>query len=265
MSQSLMAIFISLLPGCSSEDVKGPVDCSLSSLTLVLQSTTDASSCTSADGAIALQASGGEGPYTFEMGGAKNDMGAFDGLAAGNYEAKVTDSNSCTSRLGVSIKAAGSDLGLVATTVADTGCLSGNGAITITGQGGMGPFVFRINNGPFGTTSTFPGLKAGEYSVAVKDGQGCVFIDRATIARGETGVSFSAQIKPIIDTKCALSGCHNGDNGANRNWTIFGNVKANAGNIKTRTGNRSMPLTGSLTQDQIDLIACWVDDGAKDN
>ena len=46
---------------------------------------------------------------------------------------------------------------------------------------------------------------------------------------------------------------------------IFANVQGNAGQIKTLTGNRTMPAEGSLTQAEIDMIACWVDDGAVAN
>lgn len=263
---SWVSFFIlSLQLGCSSnDDGMQIIDCSQSTLTISLIQSTDASGCTTADGEITVDASGGEGPYTFEIGSVKNDGGFFDGLTAGIYEVKVTDANSCLRVLDVSLSA-GSTLSLAATPTPDTDCLTGNGTITATEAGGFAPYEFRLNNGAFGSSSTFSALKAGNYTVEVKDSGGCSFIKSVTIEKGETGVSFSAQIKPIIDTKCALSGCHNGDNGANRNWTVFSNVKSNASNIKTRTGNRSMPLTGSLSQEQIDLIACWVDDGAKDN
>ncbi|MDZ7647994.1 MAG: hypothetical protein U5K54_12920 [Cytophagales bacterium] len=58
---------------------------------------------------------------------------------------------------------------------------------------------------------------------------------------GATGISYAADIAPILQTNCIKSGCHNGDNGAQRNWSVFTNVQSDAQNIKTRTGNRSMP------------------------
>jgi hypothetical protein len=92
-------------------------------------------------------------------------------------------------------------------------------------------------------------------------------IDRSVCATLGT-VSFQDDIKPILETNCIKSGCHNGDNGATLNWSVFANVQAKASAIKTRTGNKSMPAdiapTG-LPQSQIDLIACWVDQGAKNN
>lgn len=83
--------------------------------------------------------------------------------------------------------------------------------------------------------------------------------------------SFSEDIRPIIQTKCALSGCHNGDMGPDLNWTIFQNFhqRAESGLVKFRVTNRIMPPDysqgGPLTQEQINTIACWTDQGAFNN
>lgn len=81
-----------------------------------------------------------------------------------------------------------------------------------------------------------------------------------------TTVSFATDIKPIIETSCLInnSQCH-GKNLSIPNWANFSEVQAKAALIKTKTGNRSMPKIGSLSQAQIDLIACWVDNGAQNN
>jgi len=84
------------------------------------------------------------------------------------------------------------------------------------------------------------------------------------VPRANTGISWANQIKPIVDVSCAKSGCH--VNGTGRiDLTKFDVVKANAAQIKTRVVNKSMPFDGTLTADQIELIACWVDDGAFNN
>ena len=76
-----------------------------------------------------------------------------------------------------------------------------------------------------------------------------------------TGVSWSSSVSSIISTSCAISGCHIPGTGR-ANFLDPATVQANAEDIKTRTGNRTMPQTGSLTDEQIEHIACWVDDGA---
>jgi hypothetical protein len=68
-----------------------------------------------------------------------------------------------------------------------------------------------------------------------------------------------------------LSGCHNGDMGPDLNWTSFEQFhkRASRGEVKFRVTNRIMPPAdspgGALSQEQIDAIACWSDQGALNN
>lgn len=98
----------------------------------------------------------------------------------------------------------------------------------------------------------------------------CVYHDfPQTVCREE--ISFANDVRPIILTKCAVSGCHNGDMGPDLNWTDFAQFhkRAESGLVKYRVTNRIMPPSftqaGPLSQDQIDMIACWTDQGARNN
>jgi hypothetical protein len=83
--------------------------------------------------------------------------------------------------------------------------------------------------------------------------------------------SFSQHVLPIIQTKCAISGCHNGDLGEDFNWLQFENFheRAESGLLKFRVTHRIMPPSnspeGPLSQEQINAIACWTDQGALHN
>ena len=83
--------------------------------------------------------------------------------------------------------------------------------------------------------------------------------------------TFAEDVKPIIETKCAISGCHNGDMGAELNWTNFEEFhkRAASGLVKFRVTHHIMPPStspaGPLTQEQINAIACWSDQGALNN
>ena len=77
-------------------------------------------------------------------------------------------------------------------------------------------------------------------------------------------VTFTATILPIISTSCAITGCHVPGTGR-QNFMDNNTIKNNAEEIKERTQIRDMPRRGSLTQKQIDQIACWVDNGAPLN
>jgi hypothetical protein len=83
-------------------------------------------------------------------------------------------------------------------------------------------------------------------------------------------VSFSEEVFPIVQNNCAISGCHNGDNGADKNWLNFSLFKSNAADVKDRitrpvTDSGHMPQTGSISREQIQTIVCWVDQGAQNN
>ena len=83
-------------------------------------------------------------------------------------------------------------------------------------------------------------------------------------------ISFASDVKPIIEQKCAISGCHNGDNGNDINWTVFANFQSHGAEVQDRitrpaTAAGHMPRVGSLTDVQIQTIYCWVAQGARNN
>ena len=79
--------------------------------------------------------------------------------------------------------------------------------------------------------------------------------------------SFSTHIGPLLQTNCAVSGCHVAGNQF-PDLTNFNHVKDFALLIKQKTSNRTMPPPESgrvLSKAQIDQISCWVDSGALNN
>ena len=82
-------------------------------------------------------------------------------------------------------------------------------------------------------------------------------------------VSFASDINPIVTSKCAISGCHNGSLGDERDWRQVARLQEHKTLMKEYTRGHIMPPSespeGPLTQDQIDLISCWVDQGAPNN
>jgi mono/diheme cytochrome c family protein len=80
-------------------------------------------------------------------------------------------------------------------------------------------------------------------------------------------VSYADDIRPILDTNCQLSGCHGSATGI-PSWATYTTVSTNAASIKNMTGSKMMPPASSgksLTDEQIEKIADWVDDGAQNN
>jgi len=137
------------------------------------------------------------------------------------------------------------------------------GEISASATGGSGTFTFSIDGTNFQSSGDFDNLAGGDYTIEVKDGNGCLDDEMTTIEEIPE-VFYGDQIRPIIDTNCQVSNCH-GSNGNIPTFATYDDVKNSAGGIKFRTGNGTMPLNGSLSDEDIGLIADWVDIGAPEN
>ncbi len=213
-----------------------------------------------------MAATGGVQPYDYSLGdGVYQTNPVFDKLAAGSYHITVKDTKGCKNSILVDIAAEGSNLSATVTTSDDTQCLTNNGSVTLAPAGGASPYVAKIDDGTFGNAVTFSGLGSGVHSIILKDANDCERVFNVSIGRGNTGISYKSDIVPIFNANCNFNGCH-GAGTTGRDWTLYSDVKNKAASIATRTANRSMPIGGfTLTEQQIQQIACWVDDGAINN
>jgi hypothetical protein len=78
---------------------------------------------------------------------------------------------------------------------------------------------------------------------------------------------YSTDIAPIIQSKCAIPGCHNaaGASGG-RVFESYNEVRAAVDRIRQRAIiEKTMPKTGSLSSFQIAQLKCWIDSGAPNN
>jgi len=99
----------------------------------------------------------------------------------------------------------------------------------------------------------------------------------------DKNVSYNEYIQPVLTIKCSTSGCHNDESMAgNYSVTSWSNVVTpgivNPGNIETSIlvwriegiGVEIMPPIGNLlskplTENQIEGIKTWIEEGAKSN
>lgn len=61
----------------------------------------------------------------------------------------------------------------IAITQTNTTCGASTGTITATGSGSTGPYTYNINGGAFQPGGAFTGLAAGNYTIIVRDANGC--------------------------------------------------------------------------------------------
>jgi len=151
-------------------------------------------------------------------------------------------------------------LAITVASVVDASCGDNTGSINVSSSGANGAVMYSLDGGTAQGSATFADVAQGSYTVKVTDANGC---NAEVTAEVETGVVL-ADIMPIITTNCAISNCHNGDRTSLPNFSMAATLIANAAAVKTRTGNETMPPAGrdDLTASQIQMIACWVDDGA---
>ena len=258
----LAGIVLTLLEACSGSDIPGALDCEGSTLGLVIESVQGTSNCNSTDGSIVAAATGGEGPYAYSLNSLDaQTSGNFTSLIAGIYTVTVTDAHQCTARVNnVSVTAAGFTITTEITP--DNSCLDGAGTVTLHASDATPPYQYRLGDGDYADSNQFAGLQEGEHTISVKDNSNCEVTLNVTVPRGNSGVSWEQEILPIVKASCALSGCHDGLLQPDLRKYEKAHFYANL--IKKYTQDRSMPFEGSITQDQIDLIACWVDDGAPE-
>ena len=154
-------------------------------------------------GAIDMTIQGGVLPYSYawNSGPVTEDL---SGILAGTYILQVTDAAGCvfTSTQLVTQPATAISLSETHTNVS---CFGGsNGAIDLTTTGGVGNFVYSWTATQ--VSQDISGLIAGNYSVNVTDGNGCLAQLTVSITQPSAALSLSQQITNVS--------CNGGANGA---------------------------------------------------
>lgn len=145
--------------------------------------------------------------------------------------------------------------------VTNTDCGSFTGSILATAS--ISNVEFSIDGDKFQSSGTFSKLGQGSYNVQVREiNSNC---GTSAAVQVPSGVSYNNTVKNIIETNCAISGCHVAGRDI-PDFKDFSNVQENASTIKLRVNNGTMPPGNrAITEQDKQLITCWVDDGALDN
>lgn len=133
------------------------------------------------DGSITLSALGGTPPYKYAInGGAYQTSATFSGLTAGTYQFTVRDDNFCEYTQSLTI---GFTTTITATVnVTQVFCSGGaTGSISASGSNGTAPYTYSLDGVNFQTSGIFDSLSAGNYTVTVKDANGCLALQNVTL------------------------------------------------------------------------------------
>ncbi|MEP7144589.1 MAG: hypothetical protein ABI707_17035 [Ferruginibacter sp.] len=81
-----------------------------------------------------------------------------------------------------------------------------------------------------------------------------------------TPASFSADVFPLITSKCAISGCHDATASGGHIFQSYNQIIAAKDMINVQVViQKTMPETGALPPAQINIIRCWIEGGALNN
>jgi hypothetical protein len=137
------------------------------------------------NGSITLSVSGGSSNFSFSWSTGATTKDIFN-LPAGSYSVTIRDSvNGCIEVRNYSITQPAATLSFTTIRTNATGC-SSLGTITAAPSGGTAPYTYRLNNGTYQSAGTFTGLSGGDYTVWVRDANGCATSKIVTITDSGT-------------------------------------------------------------------------------
>jgi hypothetical protein len=157
--------------GCSAEIAVSVSNLDGPSISLL---SVEPSTCTAADGSIAVSYDGGgQGPFTYTW---SHDAGLNEpqanNLVAGNYGLTITDATGCSDVLMATVTTAFTAL-LPNLSTAPASCAQNDGSANVTLSGGTAPFTYNWSHDASLSGPGATNLPVGAHSLTITDGNGC--------------------------------------------------------------------------------------------
>lgn len=130
--------------------------------------------CAGGVGSIALQGTGGTPGYTYAKdAGPYGPTNNWNNLPVGAYTIHLKDANGCIKDTIIYIQAP-PQVNIINLVVMNASCNGApTGSITYGASGGVAPYQYAINAGPYVGAGNFTNLAAGNYTIVVKDANNC--------------------------------------------------------------------------------------------
>ncbi|MCV2485861.1 T9SS type A sorting domain-containing protein [Flavobacterium sp. SH_e] len=148
---------------------------------VVVDFTTTSTNCFNDNsGSITVTATGGKAPYIYSINNSiYSSNNVFTALSAGQYNINVKDALGCI--ISSAALVTQPDLLVINNTISNnTNVNSNDGKIIITPSGGTAPYLYSLKNGNGSiliapqTSNIFTDLSVGQYTIEVKDANGCI-------------------------------------------------------------------------------------------
>lgn len=203
------------------------------------------------DGAFSFAVSGGnDGGYQGYLysinGGAYTGTSQYTGRPAGNYAVKIKDDRGCEITKNIVLQQPAAPVSLTVSDITHLACGGiPTGSITLQTTGGTIPYAYTLNNGAPQASPVFGSLLVGNYTLAVKDVNGCAATVVTTVKEMYPPVTATATVTPV---RCygeangsILLQPVGGDGNYNYQWSNAGVSGAQAQNVTA--GNYTVKVT----------------------
>ena len=164
--------------------------------------------CDGEDGAVTIDAGGGDGDFTYTLGTVTQDSPVFEDLPADAYTVLVEDGNGCTQDVDFTVVAADPIIANIA--ASDLLVCNGftDGSVTIAASGGDENFTYDIDNTGDQPNNVFDNLAPGPHTVEITDGNGCTTapIDFTVVEGPEISASIEAAASDLLVCDGATDG-----------------------------------------------------------
>ena len=165
---------------------------SISNLSGHLVSTEDIRCNGGSDGSATVIADTGKGqpPYAYSLdGGPYQPGGTFSGISLGNHYITIRDAASCTFNIPFVINQP-EPLSVSVSDLTNVACFGENtGSVSVTAAGGVSPYTYRLDTGPFQDNGSFGSLSAVDYIITVRDANNCERQIQVEITQPEAALS----------------------------------------------------------------------------
>ncbi len=226
------------------------INVSVSSLKGTITSRTDIKCNGGSDGSVTVAATPGTGqpPYSYSLdGGTFQSSGSFTGIPVGNHIVRIRDASTCTFDLPFDISQPGPLSGSV-TAKTDIFCFGeATGSVTITGSGGVTPYMYQLGAGTFQTSGTFGSLIAGNYSITVRDANLCTYSLPVTIKQPSSALAGTIEVTSVSCFGASSGACNLTITGGTSPYSFLwsnGAITEDIANLSS--GNYSMTVTDAL-------------------
>lgn len=131
--------------------------------------------CTVTDGTITVTAPLGAA-YTYSINGTDFQASPiFNNVASGNYTVTVTNTDGCNATATAVINVQPPTPAVPVATVSHPDCTIATGTLTVSSPIGAG-LTYSLNGINYQPSTVFSGLAAGDYTITVKNAQGCTAV-----------------------------------------------------------------------------------------